>query len=1085
MVEDPAGAAASVEAITSVVRAVRNDTPLGSPLTAQATQQHQAARPDQTVRSTPVTHRPPAHHPSPAGAAHVRDIRTPRLTPRRQRSAAPHDPHQAAPHARAARGPAQPRRRGRPAPPWTVLAVALAAQILVVLDISVVNTALPTIGRDLNIDGGNLQWLVTAYVMMSGGGLLLGGRISDLLSRRGVFLTGLALFTAASIVSGFAGSTGELVAARAVQGLSAALLTPSALSLITTTYAGAQRRTALALWGAVGSLGVAAGVLLGGAVTTWTSWQFIFWINGPIGALALLVGSRTIAKEQVARPRLTDLDLPGATAVIGGLVALTYALGATATHGWWSAHTVVAMAVSAVLLIAFLTVERRAAKPLFPPHVWKLDALVSGTAVMLGITGLLVGAVFLTSIFVQTVLGYSALETGVAFLPFAFAITAGTVVARHLLAHLAPRVVAATGLVGDRRRRRAAVDGRQPTPRYAADLLPGLVDHGRRRRHGLRPGVGDVDGRHPRLARRRGLRLPDDRPRGRRRARCRRPLRGGQHRRVARHARREPPPRSAAASPAPPSSQWSSPRTPCGGCPPSASPAPSATCTTDRVDLDPPTTAQAVRTMDSSLRTGGTVTATTDEQRRHPLALALLVSAQFLVMLDTSIVNVALPSIQTELGFGPAAVTWVVNAYVLAFAGLLLLSGRASRPLRTPSPLHHRRRPLHPRDPLAALATGPVTLIGGRVVQGVGAAALSPAAMSLLLATFPAAAARPGDGRLGRRVDARRGDRRGHRRHPRRQRRLAGGVPRDRPLLRRLPSCSPGACSHRTRPPARRSPRLGRRGRWPPEPSSRSSTAPSTPVDHAWTSPRVLGLLAASVVARGRVRRRRTTGRDPLVPLELFALAARLRRGVVLALLGGSTRGSTFVLIALYFQQVLAMSPQQAGLAMVPTSLTGFAVSLGVLPRALKALGPLGTLVLGLVLLAGGQLWLGLRTPRLRLRRSRSCPACSSSRPEWRSASPPPPWSLASTVPASHTGLASGLASASMQVGGALGTAAFIVIGASAGRPDHGRPHRFRVHRSVHGSRRRRARHRCLRVAHDQGRPHRHPPREGGPVMRV
>ena len=358
--------------------------------------------------------------------------------------------------------------------PWTVLAVALAAQILVVLDISVVNTALPTIGHDLNIDGGNLQWLVTAYVMMSGGGLLLGGRISDLMSRRGVFLTGLTLFTAASILSGFAGSTSELVAARAVQGLSAALLTPSALSLITTTYAGAQRRAALALWGAVGSLGVAAGVLLGGAVTTWTSWQFIFWINGPVGVIALLVGTRTLAKERVERPKLTDLDLPGATAVIGGLVALTYALGASATHGWWSAHTVVAMAVSAVLLVAFLTVERRAANPLFPPHVWKLDALVSGTAVMLGITGLLVGAVFLTSIFVQNVLGYSALKTGVAFLPFAFAITAGTIVARHLLAHLAPRVVAAVGLMVTGAAAlllsTAGVDAS-----YAADLLPGLV----------------------------------------------------------------------------------------------------------------------------------------------------------------------------------------------------------------------------------------------------------------------------------------------------------------------------------------------------------------------------------------------------------------------------------------------------------------------------------------------------------------------------------------------------------------------------------------------------------------------------------
>ena len=186
---------------------------------------------------------------------------------------------------------------GRPRKSWALLAVALAAQILVVLDISVVNTALPSIGSALHLEGSQLQWLVTAYLMMSGGGLLLGGRIADLLSRRRVFLTGLSLFTVASLVSGFADSGSQLIAARAVQGLSAALLTPSALSLIMTTYAGTQRKTALAMWGAVGSLGVAAGVLLGGALTTWAGWQAIFWINVPIGVVALLVGRHVIAKD--------------------------------------------------------------------------------------------------------------------------------------------------------------------------------------------------------------------------------------------------------------------------------------------------------------------------------------------------------------------------------------------------------------------------------------------------------------------------------------------------------------------------------------------------------------------------------------------------------------------------------------------------------------------------------------------------------------------------------------------------------------------------------------------------------------------
>jgi EmrB/QacA subfamily drug resistance transporter len=366
---------------------------------------------------------------------------------------------------------------------WSLLCIALAAQILVVLDISVVNTALPAIGRSLNLAGEDLQWLVTAYVMMSGGALLLGGRISDLLSRRSVFLAGLALFTLASLASGLAESGTQLIGTRAVQGLSAALLTPSALALITTSYSGAQRRTALALWGAVGSLGVAAGVLVGGAITTWSNWQFIFWVNVPVGLVAIGVGRRVIAKETAARPLRADFDLPGALTVIAGLATLVYVLAETATYGWWSVRTAVGLLVSLVLLAAFLKLEQRATQPLFPPHVWKLTALVSGTAVMLGVTGILVGTVFLASIFMQTVLGYSALETGVAFLPFALAITAGTVLAKHLLAHLSPRAVTTSGLlvvVG------AAVLLSTATAdaHFAADLLPGLM--------GLGLGVGMV-----------------------------------------------------------------------------------------------------------------------------------------------------------------------------------------------------------------------------------------------------------------------------------------------------------------------------------------------------------------------------------------------------------------------------------------------------------------------------------------------------------------------------------------------------------------------------------------------------------------
>lgn len=357
---------------------------------------------------------------------------------------------------------------------WALLAVTLAAQILVVLDISVVNTALPSIGSALNLSGGDLQWVVTAYLMMSGGGLLLGGRVSDLVSRRSVFLIGLVLFIAASLASGFAASGTQLIAARAVQGLSAALLTPSALSLITTTYGGAQRQAALALWGAVGSLGVAAGVLVGGAVTTWSSWQFIFWINVPIGLSALVAGMRVIAKDAKPRPALADFDLPGALALVCGLGFLIYGLGSTVTDGWWSVEAGAAFGISALALGAFLAWEARAARPLFPPHVWKLDALVSSTTVMLGASGILVGAVFLTSILVQTALGFSALETGVAFLPFAFAITAGTICGRHLIGHATARATATAGMlvVLAGTVLLSQVDG---DSHYTTGVLPGLL----------------------------------------------------------------------------------------------------------------------------------------------------------------------------------------------------------------------------------------------------------------------------------------------------------------------------------------------------------------------------------------------------------------------------------------------------------------------------------------------------------------------------------------------------------------------------------------------------------------------------------
>ena len=383
-------------------------------------------------------------------------------------------PTRTAHHGHAPNAAHHPRTEDAPRTSWVVLALALAAQILVVLDISVVNTALPSIGRDLDLSGSDMQWVVTAYLMMSGGGLLFGGRIADLLSRKWVFLAGLTVFTIASIISGFADGAGELIAARAGQGLSAALMTPAAMSIIMTTYSGAQRRLGLTLWGAVGSLGVAAGVLLGGALTTWAGWQTIFWINAPIGALALLAGLKFIPAAPSSRVTITQFDVAGAATVIGSLAALVYGLGATEQHGWLSTRVLVAFATSAVLAVAFKLRENRAQHPLVPPHTWKVKSLVAGTTVMLGVTGILVGTVFLASIFVQTVMGYSAIRAGVAFVPFALAITAGTIVARHAMAHGTPRAIAATGLVvvaGGAGLLSQASAGSS----FATGLLPGLA----------------------------------------------------------------------------------------------------------------------------------------------------------------------------------------------------------------------------------------------------------------------------------------------------------------------------------------------------------------------------------------------------------------------------------------------------------------------------------------------------------------------------------------------------------------------------------------------------------------------------------
>jgi EmrB/QacA subfamily drug resistance transporter len=364
-----------------------------------------------------------------------------------------------------------------PAPerrPWSVLILLCVAQFMVVLDITVVNVALPSIGDALGFARDDLQWVVTAYVLLSGGLLLLGGRTADLLGRRRVFLTGLLIFTAASLGSGLAPSAAALIVSRAAQGVGAALLTPSALSIIVATYGGAQRTAALSAWGAIGSAGAAAGMLLGGMLTTWLGWDWIFLINVPVGAATGVLAVRLIPSSAPVNAARRQLDFPGAASVVAGLVVLVYALQGTAEHGWGSARTLLLLAAGGGLLAAFVVIERSAARPLVAPRLWRSRSLVAGAAVMLGATGILVGSLFLNSVYLQSVLGASALETGLGFLPIAVAIALAAHLAPHLLSHAGSRAVAVIGLavVAAGAALLAAAPDRAT---YAADLLPGFV----------------------------------------------------------------------------------------------------------------------------------------------------------------------------------------------------------------------------------------------------------------------------------------------------------------------------------------------------------------------------------------------------------------------------------------------------------------------------------------------------------------------------------------------------------------------------------------------------------------------------------
>src|SRR3954471_11863945 len=344
---------------------------------------------------------------------------------------------------------------------------------MVVLDIAVVNVALPSIQADLGFSQEDLQWVISAYALFFGGFLLLGGRAADLLGRRRVFLAGIVVFTAASLLSGFAWSEGALIGSRALQGLGAAVISPAALSILTTTFAeGSERNTALGAWGAVGAFGAVAGVLLGGVLTELLSWEWIFFVNAPVGIGAFLLAPVLLRESRDAHAR--SFDLPGATLVTSGLVVLVYAITQANDYGWSSAETIGLFAAAAALLAGFVGWEARASDPLMPLSIFRLRTLVGAN-----IAGLILGTVLfamflMLTLYMQQVLGYSPLKTGVAYL----AVAGTAIVWSALAAQLVTRVGVKRVLVGGMTFLTAglafftqvSVGGS-----YATDLLPGFL----------------------------------------------------------------------------------------------------------------------------------------------------------------------------------------------------------------------------------------------------------------------------------------------------------------------------------------------------------------------------------------------------------------------------------------------------------------------------------------------------------------------------------------------------------------------------------------------------------------------------------
>jgi EmrB/QacA subfamily drug resistance transporter len=357
---------------------------------------------------------------------------------------------------------------------WAALALIVTAQFMVILDVAIVNVALPSIKTDLGFSESSLQWVISAYAILFGGALLLGGRLADLLGRRRLFVAGLALFATSSLLCGIAWSEGSLIAFRGLQGLGGALLAPAALSLLMTTFAeGRERNLALGIYGAASGSGAAAGVLLGGVLTSYLSWSWIFFVNVPVGVAAIAV-TPLLLRESRADVDHRHFDVAGATSVTAGLMLLVYAMTTATNDGWGSGTTLGLLGGAVALIVAFVAIELRSPHPLLPLRIFRSRMLTGANAAMAIVGAVAFSEFFLLTLYVQDVLHYSAVKTGVAFVAFAGTVVVISNVAQVIVGRIGVRPTLTAGLIVSALSvawlTRLPVDGH-----YFWDLFPAFV----------------------------------------------------------------------------------------------------------------------------------------------------------------------------------------------------------------------------------------------------------------------------------------------------------------------------------------------------------------------------------------------------------------------------------------------------------------------------------------------------------------------------------------------------------------------------------------------------------------------------------